>query len=85
MELRFLRDTDKREMDFVVLRDGRPEFAVECKTGERVPSSAARYFRARTGIPAFYQVHRGEKDFGSAETDVRVLPFASFCRDLGLP
>lgn len=29
MELRFLRDTDGREIDFVVLRDGRPEFAVE--------------------------------------------------------
>jgi len=35
MELRFLRDTDKREVDFVVLKDGTPEFAVECKTGEK--------------------------------------------------
>ena len=33
MELRFIRDTDRREVDFVVLRDGQPEFAVECKTG----------------------------------------------------
>ncbi|MBI4858692.1 MAG: ATP-binding protein [Candidatus Riflebacteria bacterium] len=29
MELRFIRDTDKREIDFAVLRDGRAEFAVE--------------------------------------------------------
>jgi hypothetical protein len=35
MELRFLRDTDKREIDFVVLRDRRPAFGVECKAGER--------------------------------------------------
>jgi hypothetical protein len=35
MELRFLRDTDKREVDFVVLRDRQPIFAVECKTGGR--------------------------------------------------
>ena len=32
MELRFIRDIDKREVDFVVLRDGHAEFAVECKT-----------------------------------------------------
>jgi hypothetical protein len=28
MELRFLRDTDKREVDFVVLEEGKPLFAV---------------------------------------------------------
>ncbi|MDD5627531.1 MAG: AAA family ATPase [Elusimicrobia bacterium] len=85
MELRYLRDTDKREIDFVVLREGKPEFAVECKTGESAPSSAARYFRARTPIASFYQTHRGRKDFGHAATDVRVLPFTSLCRELGLP
>jgi len=31
MELRFLRDTDKREIDFVVLKENKPIFAVECK------------------------------------------------------
>jgi len=35
MELRFLRDTDKREVDFVVLEDGKPLFAVERKTGAK--------------------------------------------------
>jgi predicted AAA+ superfamily ATPase len=85
MELRFLRDTDKREVDFVVLRDGRPEFAVECKSGERNASPACNYFRERTDIPRFYQTHLGEKDFGNAETSTRVLPFPTFCRELGLP
>jgi predicted AAA+ superfamily ATPase len=85
MELRFLRDTDKREVDFVVLRDRKPEFAVECKTGERSVSPAARYFRERTPIPRFYQVHLGKKDYGSAETDIRVLPFHKFASELGLP
>jgi predicted AAA+ superfamily ATPase len=85
MELRFIRDTDKREIDFVVLRDGRAEFAVECKSGDRNASPACRYFRERTEIPLFYQVHLGEKDFGNAESGTRVLPFATFCRELGLP
>ncbi|MFM7290630.1 MAG: ATP-binding protein [Planctomycetia bacterium] len=85
MELRFIRDTDKREVDFVVLRDGRPEFAVECKTGDREPAPACRYFRERTDIPAFYQVHCGSRDYGDARSGTRVLPFARFCSELGLP
>ncbi len=85
MELRFIRDTDKREIDFVVIKDKKPVFAVECKTGEKVASSAAHYFRARTSIPKFYQVHLGTADFGNADTDVRVLPFTTFCRDLRMP
>ena len=52
MELRFLRDTDKREVDFVVIRDRQSAFAVECKSGERAVSPAIRYFAERTPIPA---------------------------------
>lgn len=85
MELRFIRDTDKREVDFVVLRDGTPEFAVECKTGERSVSPQTRYFRERTQIPRFYQVHLGERDYGSEAADTRVLPFARFCEELRMP
>ena len=85
MELRYLRDTDKREVDFVVLRDGKPEFAVECKTGERGISPAAAYFSERTEIPAFYQTHLGNQDFVHAATGIRVLPFHRFCRELDLP
>jgi predicted AAA+ superfamily ATPase len=85
MELRYVRDTDGREVDFVILRDGSPEFAVECKTGERKASAACRYFRERTDIPRFYQVHLGNKTFGNAESDVLVLPFRDFCAELSLP
>jgi uncharacterized protein len=85
MELRYVRDTDKREVDFVVLRDGSPEFAVECKTGDRRASPACRYFRERTDIPRFYQVHLGEKSFGNADSATLVLPFSSFCQELRLP
>jgi predicted AAA+ superfamily ATPase len=83
MELRFLRDTDKREVDFVVLRDRAPQFAVECKTGERGTSPAIRYFAERTPIPRFFQVHLGDRHFESGP--VTVVPFRRFCLDLGLP
>lgn len=85
MELRFIRDTDRREVDFVVLRHGAAEFAVECKSGEQSAAPACRYFRERTDIPRFYQVHLGERDFGDENTGTRVLPFSTFCREAGLP
>ena len=83
MELRYLRDTDRREVDFVVLRDRRPLFAVECKSGERAIGPAVRYFAERTPIPRFYQVHLGERHFETGK--VTVLPFVRLCRDLELP
>jgi hypothetical protein len=42
MELRFIRDTDRREVDFVVLQNTKPLFAVECKTGERTVNPAIK-------------------------------------------
>ena len=61
MELRYLRDTDGREIDFVVLRNGKPEFAVECKIKSTNLSKHLKYFQARTPIPRFYQVHLGQE------------------------
>jgi predicted AAA+ superfamily ATPase len=78
MELRYIRDIDLREIDFVVLRKKMPIFAVECKTGEGDLSPAISYYKERTKIPKFYQVHRGHRDFGKAENG-RVLPFSRFC------
>ncbi len=83
MELRYLRDTDGREIDFVVLKNKKPIFAVECKSGEKSLSKHIEYFKNRTSIPEFYQVHMGSKDFGS-NTSGRVLPFPKFCKELVL-
>ena len=83
MELRFLRDTDQREVDFVVLRDRSPWFAVEAKTGERAVSPAIRYFKERTRIPQWYQVHLGRKDV--VVDGVRLLPFGTLCAEVGVP
>ncbi|MFN0063752.1 MAG: ATP-binding protein [Myxococcaceae bacterium] len=83
MELRFLRDTDKREVDFVVLKDRKPQFAVECKSGDREVGSAVKYFAARTGIPRFFQVHQGVRHF--AQGAVTVVPFARFCAEMKMP
>jgi predicted AAA+ superfamily ATPase len=83
MDLRFLRDTDKREVDFVVTKEKKPLFAVECKTGEKNINPSLFYFKERTGIPKFYQVHTGERDY--EKNGVRVLPVDKLFKELSLP
>ena len=82
MELRYLRDTDKREVDFVVLRGRKPLFAVECKSGDKT-AGAIRYFAERTPISRFYQAHLGERHFSTGK--ITVLPLVRLCEELELP
>jgi predicted AAA+ superfamily ATPase len=83
MELRFLRDVDRREVDFVVLKNRKPLFAVECKTGDRAVSPAIGYFAERTAIPRFFQVHLGDRHFEAGRATV--LPYRRLCTELELP
>lgn len=83
MELRFLRDTDKREIDFVVMKDKKPAFAVECKHGDGSASPHLFYFRDRTPIPHFYQVHLG-RTHRQLDDRISIMPFANFCTTVGL-
>jgi predicted AAA+ superfamily ATPase len=84
MSLRFLKDTEGREVDFVVLKNKKPIFAVECKSGERAASPHLFYFKERTQIPYFYQVHLGMDHF-SPEPNIEVIPFIKFCRKMQMP
>ena len=74
---------DRRELDSVVICDGAPLFAVECKSGDRFPSPAIACFRQRPPIEDFHQVHLDRRDYVSNCT--RVLPFRTLCREPALP
>ncbi len=78
MELQFVRDSQGRELDFVVVRNKKPEFAVECRMGVRSLSRNIAYFSARTNIPRYYQVHMGNKDVELAQFRARILPITIF-------
>ena len=80
-ELFYLRDIDKREVDFLVTIDRKPWFAVEVKLGDGKPSPHLRYFKERLKTPFSYQVvlHQ-ERDF--MEEGIRVLPAWKFLSSL---
>ncbi len=81
-ELRFLRDAMQREIDFVVLKNSKPQFAVECKVGDKALSPHISYFLPRTNIPLYYQVHTKTKDVELEGGCVRILPFTTLSREL---
>ena len=85
MELRYLRDTDGREVDFVVLKDGQCLFAVDAQLNDKNVPSSIGYMAQRLKIPKFYLVHRGGKDYQHASLPLRVLPFETFVAELEMP
>jgi hypothetical protein len=54
-ELRYLRDKEKREVDFVIVRDEKPWFLVEAKLADRVISPALEYYQKQTGVQHAFQ------------------------------
>lgn len=78
--LHFFRTKDKREIDFLVCENGKPVFAVECKSNST--SLAKNFLSLRPhflDIP-FYQVHTNPngKSFMHADSNIEVLPLAMF-------
>jgi hypothetical protein len=54
-ELAYLRDKQQREVDFVVLREGKPWFLVEVKLTPGTISPALKHFQAQTGAEHAFQ------------------------------
>jgi predicted AAA+ superfamily ATPase len=79
--LHYVRDSQGREVNFLVTCDRKPWFAVEVKTSDERIDPSLGYFRARLRIPWAYQVVLdGGRDF--VEDGIRCLPAARFLEAL---
>jgi len=82
LDLRYFRDTDRREVDFVVTEGRSPIMFVECKLGDAEPDSGLRYLTARfPGVPAWQISATGRKDVVTRE-GIRVAPALELLRQL---
>lgn len=64
IELRYFRDTDKREVDFCVTKDRKPLMFVECKWSENSTSPHLHYLKKKFPEAEYYQVTAtGDKNF----------------------
>jgi len=78
-ELHFIRDETGKECDFVVVRNKKPLFAVECKLSDKNISSNLHYFKKKLNIPVWYQVIL-EGDFVEIILpDLILISFKNFC------
>jgi hypothetical protein len=82
LELRYFRDTDGREVDFVVTEGQSPRVLVECKWGDAGLDKSLRYVKAKFPAADAWQVSAtGAKDYLTPE-GVRVAPALALLRTL---
>ncbi|MCM3876458.1 MAG: AAA family ATPase [Thermoanaerobaculia bacterium] len=82
LELRYFRDVEGREVDFVVVEGREPRLLVECKWADTEVDRSLRYLKARFPDAEAWQISAtGRKDFVSPE-GIRVAPALKLLRSL---
>lgn len=82
LELRYFRDIDRREVDFVVVRGKIPLQLIECKWADSEINPALRYLKERfPGVEAWQVSATGIKDYVTAD-GIRVCPARKFLGNL---
>ncbi|OGF28485.1 hypothetical protein A2331_05020 [Candidatus Falkowbacteria bacterium RIFOXYB2_FULL_34_18] len=77
VELKFLRDIEGREVDFLITVNKKPWFAVEVKTSNKKATKHLKYFKEKMNIPFVYQVVASTGiDF--VQNDIRVISVEKF-------
>jgi hypothetical protein len=82
LELRYFRDLEGREVDFVVMERRRPVLMVECKASDAPLDKSLRYLKARfPSCPAWQLSAQGSRDYQTPE-GIRVAPALRLLTDL---
>lgn len=82
IDLRYFRDVDGREVDFVLVEGRKPFLFVECKWGDVPIDRGLRYLKARFPQADAWQISAtGTKDYQSPE-GIRVAPALALLRGL---
>lgn len=76
-ELFFLRDIEKREVDFLVALNRKPWFCVEIKASYKTIPANLKYFKSKLEIPYSFLVTR-EKGNDFIKDDIRIISANKF-------
>ena len=82
LDLRYFRDVDGREVDFVITERGSPTHLVEVKWSDRPLDRALRYLSERFPTAAAYQLSATGTDDYRTPGGIRVQPALPFLRGL---
>ncbi len=82
VELRYFRDSDGREVDFVLVNQKKPILMVECKLSDREVSSHLKYLSQKyPKVPAWQVYMNGKKDYLTPH-GIRVAPVCKLLETL---
>jgi hypothetical protein len=73
----YIRDTARREVDFVLVKDNKPLALFEAKEGNQAISPTGRYFGLMLNLPCYQIVHDLEKPEAFPD-NCFLFPAASF-------
>jgi predicted AAA+ superfamily ATPase len=82
MELRYFRDVDKREVDFVIAEDEAPVYFVACKVDGKDPAHGLRYLKKRFPDVGCFQVALREEADLMTKEGIRICPAHRFLDSL---
>ena len=80
-DLHYIRDKEKREVDFLISIDKKPWFCVETKKSYGDVPGSLLYFKDRLSIPHAYLVVQ-EKSIDKIQKDVRIMSYDKFLSGL---
>ena len=79
VELYYLRDLEKREVDFLILWEDQPWLLVECKIKNDRDFTSLNYYKQKLNVPQCFLVTFDEgEDYEDRRTGIRVIPAARF-------
>ena len=82
VELRYYRDKYGREIDFILVdEDGTPIKAIECKSGQKKPSTTLSYFKSKFPDTEVLQICVSQKEkkivYGNGVISINAVEFLS--------
>jgi len=84
LQLYYVRDKEKREVDFLITESNRPQALIECKMTETQPTPALLYFQSQLKVPIAIQVVGQSGVSRRLKTSGRILWVVSADRWLSL-
>lgn len=82
LELRYFRDVDQREIDFIITENRKPIIAIESKWSDDNVSRHLKYFKNKfPDVDAYQLSATGKKDYVT-DNDIRVMPAIRYLKDL---
>ena len=82
LELRYFRDRDGHEVDFVVVANRRPILFVEAKSGDEPIDRGLRFLKSKFPKVDAWQISRTGTKNSVGEAGIRAAPAAELLRDL---